>query len=79
MRYEIFLVRVGEERNAHGISVGKAEGKREIRDDVTTDLREADIRLWSGLLHQDGVQWWALLNMVIDLRVSRNAENISMN
>jgi hypothetical protein len=69
---------MGEERNAYRILVGKAEGKRppgrpRIRwvDNIKIHLREIG---WSGMdcidSTQDRGQWRALVNTVMNLRVS---------
>jgi hypothetical protein len=68
---------MGEKRNAFSILVEKPEGKRPIgrarrrwMDNIKMDLRELG---WGGMnriyLAQDRDQWWALLNMVMNLRV----------
>jgi hypothetical protein len=67
----------GEKRNACRIFVGKPEGRRPVGrtrrkwvDNINIDLGEIG---WSGidwiLLTQDGDQWKALVNMVMNLRV----------
>jgi hypothetical protein len=68
---------MGEERNAYRILVGKPEGKRQLRRprrrwvyNTKMDLREMG---WGGMdwidLAQDRDQWWAHVNMVMNLRV----------
>jgi hypothetical protein len=68
---------MGEKRNAYTILVGKSEGKRPLRrprrrwvDNIKMDLREIG---WDGMdwidLAQDRIQWRALVNMVMNLRV----------
>jgi hypothetical protein len=71
---------IGGSCSTHGkdenISVGKPEGKRLLGrsgcrwEDVRMDLREIG---WEGEdwihLAQDRNQWWALLNMVMNLQV----------
>jgi hypothetical protein len=72
---------MGEKRDSYRILVGKPEGKRPLGgprrewvDNVKRDLRE--IR-WDGMdcidLAQDRDQWRALVNTVMNLRVSQNA------
>jgi hypothetical protein len=63
----------GEKWNAYRILVGKPEAKRLRRrweDNIRMDLREIG---WGGMawinLAQDRDQWWALANMVMNLRV----------
>jgi hypothetical protein len=69
---------MGEKRNAYKILVGKQEGKRPLgrprrkwEDNIKMGLRE--IR-WGGIdwidLAQDRDQWRALVNMIMNLRVS---------
>jgi hypothetical protein len=69
---------MGEMRNAHKMLVGKPEGKRPLgkprrrwEDNIRMDLSEIG---WEGVdwihLPQDTDQWWALVNTVMNLRVS---------
>jgi hypothetical protein len=69
---------MGEKRNAYRILVGNPEGKRprgrpRLRwvDSIKMDLREIG---WDGMdwinLAQDRDQWRALVNAVMNLRVS---------
>jgi hypothetical protein len=64
--------------NAYRILVGKPEGRRPLGrprrswvDNIKMDLRETE---WDGMnwidLSQDTDQWWALVNAVMNLRVS---------
>jgi hypothetical protein len=73
----------GEKRNAYRILVGKPEGKRPHGrrrcrwvDSIKIDLREIG---WDGMdwidLAQDGDQWKAFVNTVLNLRVPSNAGN----
>jgi hypothetical protein len=66
-----------EKRNASRILVGKPEGKKPLgrlrrswEDNIKMDLREIG---WGGMdwidLAQDGNQWRALVNTVMNLRV----------
>jgi hypothetical protein len=68
----------GEKRNAYRILVGKAEGKKPLGrprrkwvDTIKMDHREIG---WDGMhwidLAQDRDQWMALVNTVMNLRVS---------
>jgi hypothetical protein len=71
------VARMGANRNAYRILVGRPEGKRplgrhrhRLEDNNKMDLREIG---WSGMnwidLAQDRDQWRALVNTVINLRV----------
>jgi hypothetical protein len=72
------LPRIGEKRNAYRILVENPEGKSPLGrprrmwvDDSKMDLREIgwDCMDWIDLA-QDRDQWWALVNAVMNLRVS---------
>jgi hypothetical protein len=67
----------GEKRNAYSMLVGNPEGKRPLGrprrrwvDNIKIDLRETG---WDGMdwidLAQDGEQWRALVNTLMNLRV----------
>jgi hypothetical protein len=71
---------MGAKRNAYRILVGKPEGKRPLgrsrrlwMSNIKIDLREVE---WDGIgtdwidLAQDRNQWRALVNTVMNLRVS---------
>jgi hypothetical protein len=77
MRWARHVARMGAERNAYRILVGKPDGKRPLGrprrrwlDNIKMDLREIG---WDGMdwidLSQDRDQWRALMNMVMNLRV----------
>jgi hypothetical protein len=77
MRWAGHEVRMGEKRDEYSILVGKPEGKRPLRRpkgrwvvNIRMDLREIG---WDGVdwidLAQDGDQWRALVNTVMNLRV----------
>jgi hypothetical protein len=77
MRWAGHVARMGEERNAYRILVGKPEGNkllgRPIRrwvDNIKMDLREIG---WDGVdwidMAQNRDQWRALVNTVLNLRV----------
>jgi hypothetical protein len=68
---------MGKARGVYRILVGKSEGKRPLvrprhrwEDNIKLDLREkvTDEANWIWLA-QDMVQWWAFLNMVMNLQV----------
>jgi hypothetical protein len=67
----------GEKKNPHRILVGNLEGKRPERrsrcrweDNIKLDLRETGwgVMDWTDLA-QDRDQWWAIVNMVMNLQV----------
>jgi hypothetical protein len=68
----------GEKRNVYRMLVGKLEGRRPLgrprrrwEDNLKTDLREIG---WGGMdridLAQDRDQWMAVVNTVMNLRVT---------
>jgi hypothetical protein len=78
MRRAGHVALIGEKRNSCRILMGKPEGKRPLGrprrrwvDDIKRDLREIG---WYGMdwidLAQDRDQWRALVNTVMNLRVS---------
>jgi hypothetical protein len=78
MRRTGHVARMGETRNAYRILVGKPEGNRPLGrrrrrwvDNIKMDLGEIgwDSRDWIELA-QDSNQWRALVNKVMNLRVS---------
>jgi hypothetical protein len=65
---------MGEKRKVYRVLVRKPEGKiplgrprRRWEVGVRMDLKEIGVE-WIHLV-QDSVQWWALVNMVMNLRV----------
>jgi hypothetical protein len=78
MRWAGHVARMWEKRNTYGFLVGKPEGKRPLGrprhrlvDNITVDLGEVgwgDVD-WMGLA-QDSNRWRALVNSVLNLRVS---------
>jgi hypothetical protein len=78
MRWAGHVARMGETRNAYRILVEKPEGNRPLGrprrrwvDNIKMDFREIG---WDGMdwiyLAQDRDQWRALVNTVMNLRVS---------
>jgi hypothetical protein len=77
MRWARHVARMGEVRGAYNILVGSPEGRRPLgrprrrwEDNIKMDLREigfgdVDWIHWA----QDMDRWWALVNMVMNLRV----------
>jgi hypothetical protein len=77
MRWAGHVARMGEGRGAHRVLVGRPEGKRPLgrprsrwEDNIKMDLGEigVDVVNWIRLA-QDGVQWRAFVNTVMNLRV----------
>jgi hypothetical protein len=78
MRCAVHVARMGEVRGAYNILVGRPEGRRPLgrprrrwEDDIKIDLREigfgdVDWIQWA----QDRDRWRALVNTVMNLRVS---------
>jgi hypothetical protein len=78
MRWAGHVARKGETRNAYRILVGKPDGKRLLRrpklrwlNKIKMELREIG---WDGMdwinLPQDRDQWRALVNTVMNIRVT---------
>ena len=77
MRWAGHVARVGEERGAYRVLVGKQEGKRPPGkprrrwvDNIRMDLQEVGCGYvdWIGLA-QDRDRWWTLVSAVMNLRV----------
>jgi hypothetical protein len=77
MRWAGHVARMGDERNVYRVLMGKPEGKKPLgrprrrwEDRIRMDLREIG---WESVdciqLAQDRDWWWALVNMVMNLRV----------
>jgi hypothetical protein len=77
MRWAGHVVHIGKGRGVYSVLVGKPEGKRPLErhrrrweDNIKMDLREIGIDATNWIrLAQDGVQWRAFVNTVINLRV----------
>jgi len=83
MRWAGHVAHMGEIRHAYNILIGKPEGKRPLggpgckwEDNIQMDLTEIGCEGvdWRHLA-QDRDLLWALVNMVMDLRVQKKAEN----
>ena len=77
MRWAGHVARMGEERGAYRVLVGKPKGKRPLRrsrrgcvDNIRNDLQEVGCGYmdWIGLA-QDRARWWTLVSAVMNLRV----------
>jgi hypothetical protein len=72
-----YVARMGEDKGVYRVFVGKPEGKRPLErprrrweDNIKMDLREIGIEGTNWIhLAQDGVQWRACVNTVMNLRV----------
>ena len=76
MRWAGHVARMGEGRGVHRVLVGKPEGKRPLgrpirrwEYNIKMDLREVGGGGDWMELAQDRDRWWALVNMVMNLRV----------
>jgi hypothetical protein len=78
MRWAGHVARMEEGRGVYRVLVGRPEGKsplgrpkRRWEGNIKLDLREIGI-VGANWIHlaQDMVQWWALVNTVMNLRVS---------
>jgi hypothetical protein len=78
MRWAGHVARMGEKRNMYRLLVGKPEGKRPLGrprrrwiDNIKMGLLEIELSVvdWIGLA-QDRYRWRALVNSVMNLRVS---------
>jgi hypothetical protein len=78
MRWVGYVARIGEGRVVYRVLVGKAEGKRPFErprrtweDNIKIDFQEVGCRVMDWMeLAQDRDRWWALVNAVMNLRVS---------
>ena len=77
MRWAGHVARMGEERGAYRVLVGKPEEKRPLGrprrrwvDNIRMDLQEVGCGYvdWIGLA-QDRDRWWTLVSAVMNLRV----------
>jgi hypothetical protein len=77
MRWAGHVARMGKERGAFRVLVGRSEGKRPLgrsrrrwKDNIKMNLREIGIDGSNWIrLAQDRVQWRAFVNTVMNLRV----------
>jgi hypothetical protein len=77
MRWVGYVARMGKGRGVYRVFVGKPEDKRPLgrprrrwEDNIKMDLREIGIGGANWIrLAQDRVWWWALVNMIMNLRV----------
>ena len=78
MIWAVHAARMGERRSVYRVLVGKPEGKRPLgrprrrrEDNIKMDLQEVG---WGGMdliyMAQDRDWWWALVNVVMNLRVT---------
>ena len=82
MRWAGHAVHVGERRGTYRVLVEKPEGKilgrprHRWEDNITMDLQDVGCGGMDRImLVQDMDKWWALVNVVINLRVPQNAGN----
>jgi hypothetical protein len=77
VRWAGHVARMGEGRDIYRVLVGRPKGKRPLGrhrhrwvDNIKMDLRETGIDGANWIrLAQDRVQWWAFVNMVMNLWV----------
>jgi hypothetical protein len=74
MRWAGHVARMGETRNAYRILMGKPEGKRPLGRPRRKWMDNRSYIGWDGMdwinLAQNRDQWRALVNMVMNLRVT---------
>jgi hypothetical protein len=87
IRWTGHLARVGNMRNAYKVLVGKHKGKkllgiprRKREDNIRINIREIMSKGVDWIhLAQDRDQWWAVVNMVMNLWVPNKVGNFVTN
>ena len=77
MRWAGYVARMGERRRVYRVLVGKPEGKRPLgrpgrrwEDNIKIDLQEEGCEVMDWIeLAQDRDRWWAIVNVVMNLRI----------
>jgi hypothetical protein len=77
MKWAGQVAHTGEGRGVYRVLIGRPEGKRPLgrprhrwEDNIKMDLRETGIKGTNWIqLAQDRVQWWACVNMVMNIQV----------
>ena len=83
IRWAGYITCMGQGRGVYSDLVGKPEGKRPLgrpwcrwEDNIKMDLQAVGCEGMDWIeLAQDRDRWWALLNVVMNLRVPQNAGN----
>jgi hypothetical protein len=77
MRWVQYVAYMGEMKHWYKISVGtperkRAHGKSKCRweNNIKMDLNGIRCRVWKGFIWlRNGVQWWAFMNMLMNIQV----------
>jgi len=83
MRWAWHVARMGKWRGVYRVLVGRPEGKRLLgrlmhrwEDNIKMNLQEVGCGGMDWIeLAEDRNRWWALVNAVMNIRVSYNAGN----